>query len=1346
MKITEIVSRTLSSGKALSQADKNIHTSQHADFFKLTQLAVTGKDNARAAVENLQILEKQTKDETNTILQELNIAIKYLMCRCLLITGETAKCQELLCDPDNKINSEEKQIITGRLLINSGNRQEALLLLENTLKEHPNNWQALALIGALGGENSEDYFKQSIEIYPYQADALRNRAAVRLSRGLVKEATQDLYNSLLIRPGLSASLELIHPLLMSEGSLIKLGQLYESLPKWAWTPRLHGEYWNLLRQLGKSREAWELAKDLINIKCADLDLLLCAGSAAQAAGQKSIAREIYRRIASSNSHLLASRALNNLALMAINDKDISQALSLIQQARELDHKDIDLRLHEAELLFQQGEQTICEECLNELNNINEQMSTEQRQRWVSSKARLLMRRGLSSDALPIATSLRIQSPKVPDHWLLEANLLKELNKVNQAINLVKEAISITENPNSLQEALIGYLSNQGRTDEAEEMVEEWLLKDPKNKELLAMNAGISMDRGNFEEAENRLKKLRDVDDYFGGKALAKFLIERDKSNDAFTIINSLIEKYPTYLSPYELGAISLVNLQRPIDAINLLQKAYKVDPYRLDILTMLVNMMINNRMEKEAMQIIEKEFSKRKSIPLLKLAIKLVYRQGDWAKGMAMINTLDRNKKGSYEVQIMKSRICRHMGNSEEALNITYKLAESSPSNLKYRNKYIQELLSQEKFKEAQRQAHILSKELPDTPQRLIQLVNLLSSADARQEAISILQTEMSRWPNHTELPWLEIKLLNKLSMFSEAQSKLAHLVEISQEDKASVLERALLISKANNEYDMAKLYANQWIDETPKNLEPYYALYDIHVVNGEFSSALELLDRIRKINSKDKRLDNLEAALYIKQCRYASAIHLLDRCIERNPINTYLKDQRLAVRVTSGDFNSFDAELEELDRLRGFACYQEYSSYFFNINCHPNWSSQRVFNFHNDWYKNGVEKDLPPIPSFSHIVFDPQRRLKIGYVSGDFKRHAVAYFSEPLLIEHDRDQFEVYAFATHCPTRLDDVTKRFKTYVHHWIDVYSLTKEELYRKIRALKIDILIDLSGHSSNNRLQVFCLKPAPIQISAVFGSGQTTGIKRIDYLLCDQVSVPPEHSQYLVEERAEIPITGFPYKPGDDYTDPTPLPCMRKTNFTFGCITRALRANSQVCIEWGKILSKCPNAQIVFDHYSYMEEEVQERYRRLLETAGAKSNQVTFRNTRPYWKLFDAVDLLLDPWPAGSGTVGTDALWMNRLTLTLKSRPMMGTFMTAQLAALDLESQFSCLTEEMYIKRAVDFANTQEGRNRLSAASMGTRQKLKESPLMNYEEYGKITANLYRKLWINRCLEEQSNHAN
>ncbi|QEL19757.1 O-linked N-acetylglucosamine transferase, SPINDLY family protein [Limnoglobus roseus] len=301
----------------------------------------------------------------------------------------------------------------------------------------------------------------------------------------------------------------------------------------------------------------------------------------------------------------------------------------------------------------------------------------------------------------------------------------------------------------------------------------------------------------------------------------------------------------------------------------------------------------------------------------------------------------------------------------------------------------------------------------------------------------------------------------------------------------------------------------------------------------------------------------------------------------------------------------------------------------------------------------------LSPVPSDP----DPDRRLRIGYLSGDFRQHTVAGFIELLLTNHDREKFHVSAYA-HVP-RPDDVTAKLQKFADRWRFVNGQTDEQAAATIQADKIDILIDLSGHTAGNRLSILAARPAPIQ-ATLFGYPNSTGLKAVDYRITDEVSDPPGMTESLYNERLlRLAGLAWAYQPPADAPPVGPLPSLTSETFTFGCLNNAAKY-SDACIDaWAKLVAAVPNAKLVL--LAGQSEGGAERLVEKFTAAGLTKDQLQLLMRLPrrdYFEAYSRFDLALDPFPYNGGVTTCDALWMGVPVLTVAG----GSYVSRQGASI------------------------------------------------------------------------------
>lgn len=283
----------------------------------------------------------------------------------------------------------------------------------------------------------------------------------------------------------------------------------------------------------------------------------------------------------------------------------------------------------------------------------------------------------------------------------------------------------------------------------------------------------------------------------------------------------------------------------------------------------------------------------------------------------------------------------------------------------------------------------------------------------------------------------------------------------------------------------------------------------------------------------------------------------------------------------------------------------------------------------------------LPPLPRPSPR--EAGRRLRVGYISPDFREHAVSLFFEPYLEHRHPVEFETYCYSLHA--RPDPVTARLRALADHWRDISELPSEQAAHLIRADKIDILVDLAGHTAGNRLPIFAYKPAPIQ-ATWFGYPGTTGLTRIDYRLTDPVTHPPG-SEALFSERLFRSRVGICFRPPADRPPIPPPPSLISGKVRFGSFNKLQKINPEVMRAWATILDQVPGSELVVIAPGATSPAIIDGVRSRLAAEGISAERVIVQGMLPVRKflaLVTSVDVALDPWPYSGGTTSGLTLLM------------------------------------------------------------------------------------------------------
>jgi protein O-GlcNAc transferase len=357
-------------------------------------------------------------------------------------------------------------------------------------------------------------------------------------------------------------------------------------------------------------------------------------------------------------------------------------------------------------------------------------------------------------------------------------------------------------------------------------------------------------------------------------------------------------------------------------------------------------------------------------------------------------------------------------------------------------------------------------------------------------------------------------------------------------------------------------------------------------------------------------------------------------------------------------------------------------------------------------------------------------RRLRIGYVSTDFREHAVACFLEPILANHDHQHFEIFCYAD--VPRPDAVTQRFQGYADQWCSLVGMSDARAAERIRQDGIDVLVDLVGHSADGRrLLVFARKPAPVQVSFLGYLG-TTGLPTIDYYITDVHADPPGWTEgHYQEQLVRLPECGCCYRPGAAPDVVEQPPARKSGRVTFGCLNRPAKVNDEVLTLWSRILAAVPGSRLLLR--GGWGRRTEDRLRDTLARQGIAPERLLLAGRTPthvdYLKLFWELDLSLDPFPHNGITVTCDSLWMGVPVLSLAGRTTVSRQGVQLLTNVGLD-EWIADTPEDYVQRAVELAGDLD---RLAALRNGLRQRMSRSPLLDGLRFTRHLEAAYRATW-------------
>ena len=532
----------------------------------------------------------------------------------------------------------------------------------------------------------------------------------------------------------------------------------------------------------------------------------------------------------------------------------------------------------------------------------------------------------------------------------------------------------------------------------------------------------------------------------------------------------------------------------------------------------------------------------------------------------------------------------------------------------------------------------------------------------------------------------------------------------------------------------------------------------------GRVSESIECYQRALKYNPNSYlALSNLGSALW-EQHQAAAAIDSLKKALALNPhcfmalnsLGAIFKEQGLVEKAMACFYKALELQpgvkdgiVPKIYRNLGATCFA------------AGRSKESV-----DWYRKSLELipdsagtfsdlllvlnhlQIPPDCLFGeHLRFgqkfnslrdsqphpnspDPDRRLRVGFVSGDLRNHAVAYFVEPIFTSYSKNQFEIFCYANHPED--DTVSERLKAKVDGWQKIIALSDEAVARQIRNDQIDILVDLSGHTALNRLLVFARKPAPVQVSMI-GYIQTTGLAAMDYRVTDQSLDPVgETDHFNTEKLWRMAAGGSPFQPPANCPPVNELPAFKNGYLTFASFNKLSKITPEVIEVWVRLLKAIPDSRLLIASVTC------DRLATELAAHGIGIERLELHPPMPmldYLELHHRVDFYLDPFPYNGGTTNLLSLWMGVPFVSLEGTSAVGRSGACLLRSYGLEELVAANPQD-YVEKALAFTRDLK---RLADWRQNLRQYLTPALMSSKTMFTEELEAAFRQMWRAWCKE-------
>jgi predicted O-linked N-acetylglucosamine transferase (SPINDLY family) len=453
-------------------------------------------------------------------------------------------------------------------------------------------------------------------------------------------------------------------------------------------------------------------------------------------------------------------------------------------------------------------------------------------------------------------------------------------------------------------------------------------------------------------------------------------------------------------------------------------------------------------------------------------------------------------------------------------------------------------------------------------------------------------------------------------------------------------------------------------------------------------------------------------------------------------------------------NYNSLGGELHERGDLEGaIACYRKalavkvefprvhawiHSNLLLAMNYEAASTQKKLFEKSLQFDERQTRRLLRKARAFDNTR-EPGRVLKLGYVSPDFREHSVAHFIRKLIGAHDRKNVEVYCYSE--VLKPDELTRGFEAQADHWLSIVGVEDRDLAERIRKDRIDILVDLTGHTADNRLLTFGRRPAPVQVTWL-GYPNTTGMRAMDYRLTDAIADPPgEPDRLHTEELVRLEHGFLCYQSNEARPAVAEAPLLKKGHVTFGSFNTTKKVTPEVVRLWAQVLMAVPTARLLLKSYSLRDETTKagmlEAFRRC-GVAEERLDLVAFLPGRDgHLKLYSEIDIGLDPFPYNGTTTTCEALWMGVPVIVLRGDRHAGRVGISIMHHLGLPELIAD-SREAYVALAAALAGDQE---RLTGLRDSLRPRMSGSPLTDVRLFTETLENAYRQMWIKWCASGQ-----
>ncbi|MDH5301469.1 MAG: tetratricopeptide repeat protein [Gammaproteobacteria bacterium] len=592
-------------------------------------------------------------------------------------------------------------------------------------------------------------------------------------------------------------------------------------------------------------------------------------------------------------------------------------------------------------------------------------------------------------------------------------------------------------------------------------------------------------------------------------------------------------------------------------------------------------------------------------------------------------------------------------------------------------------------WQQAEQQYKKILQYIPSHPDTLHYLGLLKHQTGDSRQALKLMLRAKQQSPNDGEL-WFNLGVVHQALMeINEAMaaykksSTLQPQHAMSFNNLASCYQRLHDIQQAENLFRHA-------LTLDPNCLEAKNNLANLHKDKGQLGLAEQLyLEILQRVPTNADAMNNL-ALVYQRRGEAGKAHALYSQALANNQ---NLNSARCGLLM-----NLHYLEAISADEI--FQRHQQLSAHF------------------------EMAKQFP-----SRQIDARGRRLRIAYLSADFRTHSVAYFILPILEQHDRSRMEIFAYANH--GKDDTVSEKIRQRVEHWRPIAQLDDDKVAQLIAEDGIDILVDLGGHTANNRIPLLARKPAPIQVNYL-GYPDTTGLTRMDYRLVDEWTDPTSAPLHASETLVRLPQGFLCYQPPGDFPDVSPPPFLQNGYITFGTFNNTAKISRRQIHQWAQLLNTVPHSRLLLKSSAFHDTIMRESLTHAFAEHHVNDDRLILQghtsSTAEHLETYGQMDIALDTFPYNGTTTTCEALWMGVPVITLAGDRHCSRVGFSLLHQVGL-GELVATDENQYLTIASTLAKDS---TKLTAIRQTLRQQMQNSPLMNAKGFTSALENTYEEM--------------